>query len=445
MPTYKVTDPASGRTLRLTGDSPPTEKEIMQVFEATPSATTSPSPPPADNTPEWAGRNPNLYGLVGAGKALLRTGIEAGGTTLGAAGGALIPVPGTSLVGAGLGYAAGKRAANALFDEPVDTSLSGIGTDVAVGGAMQGAGSLIGKIPGVGKILSPEAANIGTTPVGSGMLNKGAEMVAEKTLKVPPSEKIGYHIVDKTKAVKTMLDEGVWVTKGSLKRVQGMADNLLDQMDSAVAANPGLIIKTNSVLGPVKELRDWASKTVDGNLLARQIDAQIARFTKKYGDEITVAQAQEIKQNTNAWLRKSYGELKAPVVEAQKQIVRGLKDKIAAEIPEIAGINAKYGDLKNLEVVLERAVNRTGNWDWFSLSAGMAGTIVGGATGSVAKATEAVAFWRLLKSPVVQSGLAQTLKRIGGPKEANFMANAITDSVYHKMGFGEPPQNQGNQ
>jgi hypothetical protein len=32
MPTYRITDPQSGRTLRLTGDSPPTEKELNEIF-----------------------------------------------------------------------------------------------------------------------------------------------------------------------------------------------------------------------------------------------------------------------------------------------------------------------------------------------------------------------------------------------------------------------------
>lgn len=32
MPTYQVTDPSSGRTLRLTGDSPPTDAELEQIF-----------------------------------------------------------------------------------------------------------------------------------------------------------------------------------------------------------------------------------------------------------------------------------------------------------------------------------------------------------------------------------------------------------------------------
>lgn len=36
MPTYKVTDPSTGRTLRLTGDSPPTEEELNSIFSNIP-------------------------------------------------------------------------------------------------------------------------------------------------------------------------------------------------------------------------------------------------------------------------------------------------------------------------------------------------------------------------------------------------------------------------
>src|SRR6185503_8214538 len=32
--TYRVTDPTSGRTVRLTGDSPPTEAELEEVFKS---------------------------------------------------------------------------------------------------------------------------------------------------------------------------------------------------------------------------------------------------------------------------------------------------------------------------------------------------------------------------------------------------------------------------
>jgi len=60
MPTYNVTDPNSGATLKLTGDSPPTEEELEQIFsqQAAPEITssslsaTTAQPEPSTEKPE---------------------------------------------------------------------------------------------------------------------------------------------------------------------------------------------------------------------------------------------------------------------------------------------------------------------------------------------------------------------------------------------------------
>jgi hypothetical protein len=89
MPTYRVTDPLSGKTLKLTGDSPPTEIELRKIFSSqNQPIEEQPTAAQADDGtgPEWAGRYPNLYGVYGAGRELLRTGIETAGQTAGAVG-----------------------------------------------------------------------------------------------------------------------------------------------------------------------------------------------------------------------------------------------------------------------------------------------------------------------------------------------------------------------
>lgn len=45
MATYRVTDPATGRTVKLTGDSPPSEQELTQVFSSLGPATQTPTQP----------------------------------------------------------------------------------------------------------------------------------------------------------------------------------------------------------------------------------------------------------------------------------------------------------------------------------------------------------------------------------------------------------------
>jgi len=37
MATFQITDPNTGRSIRLTGDSPPTEQELEQIFSTLPS------------------------------------------------------------------------------------------------------------------------------------------------------------------------------------------------------------------------------------------------------------------------------------------------------------------------------------------------------------------------------------------------------------------------
>lgn len=51
MPTYKITDPTTGKVVRLTGDSPPTEQELTEIFSklggpATPLTPQQPQPQP---------------------------------------------------------------------------------------------------------------------------------------------------------------------------------------------------------------------------------------------------------------------------------------------------------------------------------------------------------------------------------------------------------------
>ena len=381
------------------------------------------------STPKWAEENPNLYGMVGAGKALAKTGIEAAGTTGGAAVGAMTPVPGGTLAGAGAGYAASKRVGEKVFGDEVDMSAGSIATDFALGAAFQSVGGLVKKIPGIGKILSPSKVDIGKEATTAG---KMSQTMMEKTLKIPPSGKIGYQQVNRETVINAMLEEKIPVTKGGLDRVKGMLQSLGNDMDDVILQNPDTPIAIDSVLKPVQDFQSWVGQTVRGSKYARQVQGEINAFKNQYGDVITVQQAQEIKKRTGVMLRKSYGELKPVIQESQKQIVRGLKDRIAEEVPEIAGINLKYSELKQVELALERAVNRTGNWDWFSLSAGVTGMMVGGTTGKLTKAAEAVALFRVLKSPAVQSRLAIALKNSGAGGKSNMMANAITVSAYKK-------------
>jgi len=83
MPTYNITDPQSGQTVRLTGDSPPTEDELNQIFLVTnadvvqPGQTEPviPEQPPAALKPDYTGASVIEPALaVGSGLASMAAG-----------------------------------------------------------------------------------------------------------------------------------------------------------------------------------------------------------------------------------------------------------------------------------------------------------------------------------------------------------------------------------
>lgn len=93
MPTYQVTDPQSGRVLRLTGESPPTDEELEQIFSeyvAQPDPSGLSLEAPGTQIQDQAPAQPE-YGLIDRAKGAVETA------------GALGTGMTTGLVGAGLG------------------------------------------------------------------------------------------------------------------------------------------------------------------------------------------------------------------------------------------------------------------------------------------------------------------------------------------------------
>ncbi|HEY6021785.1 MAG TPA: hypothetical protein VIY48_18525 [Candidatus Paceibacterota bacterium] len=163
MPTYRITAP-DGRQFNLTGDSPPTEGELMQIYGSMGGlkAPQAPQPQtPETSVPEWGRKNPNLYGLAGATREALGPPLEAvglgGGAALGAAGG-----PAGSVLGAGLGYGGVRQGLSsvdkALGNKP-NTSPAQAPIDIATGAVMEAGGQVAGPIiskaaKGLGKLSS---------------------------------------------------------------------------------------------------------------------------------------------------------------------------------------------------------------------------------------------------------------------------------------------------
>lgn len=111
MPTYRVTDPETNRTLRLTGDSPPTEQELIDIFARVGSSpvrqTAAPAAPPV---PQNKRPGQDVARTIAPyARPVLEYGGALGGAILGGAAGAFglnpASVAAAGALGGGLGYA----------------------------------------------------------------------------------------------------------------------------------------------------------------------------------------------------------------------------------------------------------------------------------------------------------------------------------------------------
>lgn len=101
MPVYRYRDPETGQTVRLRGDSPPTEKELEDIFAqlGSPEESAAPAAPKPEAEPSTAGR------VAGFGARVL-------GPFIGGALAAPIPIPGARIAGAVAGGAVAEYLAS---------------------------------------------------------------------------------------------------------------------------------------------------------------------------------------------------------------------------------------------------------------------------------------------------------------------------------------------
>ena len=142
------------------------------------------------------------------------------------------------------------------------------------------------------------------------------------------------------------------------------------------------VIDPRAVAARIDQLRT-RFKTVNPNADMSALDEAKAEFLSQYPNPLSYQDAQTLKQNTYAVLKgKSFGEVKAASVEAQKALARGLKEELAKAVPEIADLTPEEAKLLDLDKVLNNAVNKFANtqrqsWLKESVAGGIAGTLTG--------------------------------------------------------------------
>lgn len=289
MTTYRVTDPSSGKILRLTGDSPPTEKEIMQALESVGGTVQKQTvqkqeeiTTKSETGPEWSGANiggfpvgPIAYGALGAGKEIFRLGAE----TAGLVGGAIAGAPGGpigAVAGAGLGYATVKGAER-MFEEPDRSFAQGVkdtAQDVATGGMMEIGGQLVGgAVRGVrGWLAKPT-----TSTVPQNVIDERLSLAASQGIELTPAEATG----SKGLALyESMLDKSPFSTSiintmrelKQLKPLIALRENLLGsggRSEQVEVIGQKIKDQVNSFLSQYKSMNEAQLNKIRDNILTK--------------------------------------------------------------------------------------------------------------------------------------------------------------------------------
>lgn len=249
--------------------------------------------------------------------------------------------------GAVLGGAAGesyKQLYNRYkgYDAP-ETGMEAA-TDIAKEGGIQGA------LQGVGQYVIAPA------------MKYGGQRLMQSALK--PSAAMGKNA---PRATQTMLDEGLNVSRGGLDKLVGLIDDVNNSINTAVSKVKANISPAKAAEAVNDTVRKFSNQVNNVDDLA-SIQKVVDEFLATRGKSIPVQLAQEIKVNTNQIIASKYGELGNASTEAQKAIVRGLKEEIAKVVPGVAELNARDSALYNLLPALQQRVGVASNANPFGIS-----------------------------------------------------------------------------
>lgn len=161
---------------------------------------------------------------------------------------------------------------------------------------------------------------------------------------------------DAARAIDTMLEESVNVTKGGMAKLQQKIDVLNKQLNDVIDNAKGNINIRKAAQPFIDKLREFRNQINDEKDVAAAKDVW-RQFKEKIGgaSEIPIQNAQKLKQGTYKRLSSAYDqEIPTAAKQSQQAVTRGLKTEIENIEPKVIPINKDMEKLINALDVSER-------------------------------------------------------------------------------------------
>jgi fido (protein-threonine AMPylation protein) len=292
----------------------------------------------------------------------------------GAIGGAALAAPETlgigALAGAGLGYAGGRQAANALEEYAGTRKLSTIGkaatevvNDIPVGATMEAGGQITGAI--LGKVA----------PYVHDKLSKASERIYGSATKMPLSKKWtqvlpGREISARISAIRAGLDKGVMPTEAGIEQAAQLEAHTRAIVDDIIktGTKAGDTVKTSDILQGLDRAYQSAAHSGDPQGAASIVDMAAAKFMNR-PSVLSTQDLNQIKRQLYKEVADYTGEFRNINDTAQKGLANKAMTKLEEFYPEIKGLNKKDAAYIKLKEAIERTVGREQNKDIIGLGA----------------------------------------------------------------------------
>ncbi|MDE2015970.1 MAG: hypothetical protein KGJ89_05090 [Patescibacteria group bacterium] len=410
----------------------------------------------SDLTPTWARKHPILYSIAGAAKETLSPPIEALGLVGGGALGAATGNPLMAVAGAGLGYGGAKALTHTgdvlLGNVAPDTATQTItrtAENVKSGmmGEMGGqvldvaGGAILDKLPSIARRLYENALKpVPSLPTSEreNIITTGLDN-AVKNLPYRPNEKSVFEL---GKNITNLVDTADNIVKTSAKADDTIpVKSLVDAMDNVAGSfktgpfpkKDLLLIKSmkrefidGKGFLPVDKVNELAELKQDFLLQGGGIETSA---TKKAWKEIednfikdnkvlTATDALAMKKRIYKMAEKYYESGRTAMIpakiEVEKAVAYTIKNELESLFPEAAVINKEAARQIEFGKVLERAANRTGNKEIFTMFDFLGG-VTGAMTHGVPGLAEGIAVTKAARSAQAKAIFAKAISQAAIP------------------------------
>jgi hypothetical protein len=228
-------------------------------------------------------------------------------------------------------------------------------TDVASQFLPPEAAAGVGVAANVGLQAMPVTAAGNVAKAASSGFNKLAHTLMRSALKPSATSK-----VKGDAAVDAMLRHGHSVSAGSLDAMKQKIGTLNDEVEAAIASSNASVNKGDVAAYTQDAVKKFENRPEALQAMKAAEDAEKTFIThpmQSPGPTMSVQDAQKMKRGYQQSVgERGYGDLKTPATEMDKAIARGLREKISAAVPEVAGKNATEAELINAAKLLQHRV-----------------------------------------------------------------------------------------